>query len=201
MQASPEAEASCVAGPSPREAGLGRKRKPPFGRPPSGAELALWLPSANADEMCLVGGDQLGAGRGVQWIFDGFIPKPRRDRLPLVGSCLKAMRLAAMPAAELQETGRIPPNAHHSMPEDGCRPCSGSTRRKWARHAGDARMKDGDLRVGPSTQGRKDATRLGQMVEVAGAAMIGRPRATGPASRALPRTRCPRRRGRGRPKT
>ena len=30
-----------------------------------------------------------------------------------------------MPAAELQETGRIPPNAHHSMPEDGCRPCSG----------------------------------------------------------------------------
>ena len=35
------------------------------------------------------------------------------------------MRLAAMPAAELQETGRIPPNAHHSMLEDGCRPCSG----------------------------------------------------------------------------
>ena len=35
------------------------------------------------------------------------------------------------------------------------------------------------------------------MVEVAGAAMIGRPRATGPAPRALPRTRCPRRRGRG----
>ena len=30
-----------------------------------------------------------------------------------------------MPAAELQETGRIPPNVHHSMPEDGCRPCSG----------------------------------------------------------------------------
>ena len=30
-----------------------------------------------------------------------------------------------MPAAELQETGRIPPNAHHSMSEDGCRPCSG----------------------------------------------------------------------------
>jgi len=30
-----------------------------------------------------------------------------------------------MPAAELQETGRIPPNAHHSIPEDGCRPCSG----------------------------------------------------------------------------
>ena len=24
-----------------------------------------------------------------------------------------------MPATELQETGRIPPNAHHSMPEDG----------------------------------------------------------------------------------
>ena len=24
-----------------------------------------------------------------------------------------------MPAAELQETGRIPPNAHHSMPEYG----------------------------------------------------------------------------------
>ena len=37
----------------------------------------------------------------------------------------RQMRLAAMPAAELQETGRIPPNAHHSMPEDGCRPCSG----------------------------------------------------------------------------
>jgi hypothetical protein len=30
-----------------------------------------------------------------------------------------------MPAAELQETGRIPPDAHHSMPEYGCRPCSG----------------------------------------------------------------------------
>ena len=64
------------------------------------------------------------------------------------------MRLAAMPAAELQETGRIPPNAHHSMPEDGCRPCSGldppmikkvgapcrrRPERKWTRHAGDAR--------------------------------------------------------------
>ena len=35
------------------------------------------------------------------------------------------------------------------------------------------------------------------MVEVAGAAMILRPRATGPTPRALPRTRCPRRRGRG----
>ena len=35
------------------------------------------------------------------------------------------------------------------------------------------------------------------MVEVAGAAIIGRPRATGPTPRALPRTRCPRRRGRG----
>ena len=30
-----------------------------------------------------------------------------------------------MPATELQETGRTPPNEHHSMPEDGCRPCSG----------------------------------------------------------------------------
>ena len=35
------------------------------------------------------------------------------------------------------------------------------------------------------------------MVEVAGVAMIGRPRTTGPAPRALPRPRCPRRRGRG----
>ena len=50
---------------------------------------------------------------------------------------------------------------------------------------------------GLQPRGRKDATRLGQMVEVADAAMIGRPRATGPTPRALPRTRCPRRRGRG----
>ena len=59
-----------------------------------------------------------------------------------------------MPAAELQETGRIPPNAHHSMPEHGRRPCSGldppmikkvgapcrrRPERKSTRHAGDAR--------------------------------------------------------------
>ena len=55
---------------------------------------------------------------------------PRRDRrvvprAPQGRSGRRQMRLAAMPAAELQETGRIPPNAHHSMPEYGCRPCSG----------------------------------------------------------------------------
>ncbi len=84
-----------------------------------------------------------------------------------------------MPAAELQETGRIPPNAHHSMPEYGCRPCSGldpprikkvgapcrrRPERKWTRHAGDARKERSvDLRVGPSTQRaeRRDARRPG----------------------------------------
>ena len=75
-------------------------------------------------------------------------------RAPQGRSGRRQMRLAAMPAAELQETGRIPPNAHHSMPEYGCRPCSGldppmikkvgapcrrRPERKWTRHAGDAR--------------------------------------------------------------
>ena len=74
-----------------------------------------------------------------------------------------------MPAAELQETGRIPPNAHHSMPEYGCRPCSGldppmikkvgapcrrHPERKWTRHAGDARK---ERSVGPAVRVRDGA--------------------------------------------
>ena len=67
-------------------------------------------------------------------VTGGGMPGPRhllsRDRrvvprAPQGRSGRRQMRLAAMPAAELQETGRIPPNVHHSMPEDGCRPCSG----------------------------------------------------------------------------
>ena len=73
-------------------------------------------------------------GRPGEGCDGGGMPGPRhllsRDRrvvprAPQGRSGRRQMRLAAMPAAELQETGRIPPNAHHSMPEDGCRPCSG----------------------------------------------------------------------------
>ena len=72
-----------------------------------------------------------------------------------------------MPAAELQETGRIPPNAHHSMPEDGCRPCSGldpPTIKKSGRAMPATPGKKDRLTCawGLQPKGRKDATREGQ---------------------------------------
>ena len=110
-------------------------------------------------------------GRPGEGCDGGGMPGPRhllsRDRrvvprAPQGRSGRRQMRLAAMPAAELQETGRIPPNAHHSMPEDGCRPCSGLDPPK--------------IKVGApwmTTPITKD----------------------GLTPSALPRTRCPRRRG------
>ena len=62
-------------------------------------------------------GGRHAAAPDASQVETGSAPEGRSGR--------RQMRLAAMPAAELQETGRIPPNAHHSMPEDGCRPCSG----------------------------------------------------------------------------
>ena len=97
---------------------------------------------------------------------------PRRDRrvvprAPQGRSGRRQMRLAAMPAAELQETGRIPPNAPHSMPEDGCRPCSGLDPPMMKKVGAPCRRhpeKKDRLTCarGPQPKGRKDATREGQ---------------------------------------